>query len=147
MVKLIMPNNYSQVLPIEKIISVLSYISFGIVGIIWLITAGLLKKRLRYFLMYNIVQSVVISVLYAFFNLLLDTIFKLLALIPFLGMIIAKLNLFLTQPLIKIFFMSFSVIPLIITVLLIYIIVGVILGRIFYVPGLTSIINKAMKSY
>ena len=142
-----MPNNYSQVMPLEKIISVLSYISFGIAGIIWLITAGLLKKRLRYFLMYNIVQSVVISVFYAFFSLLLDTVFKLLAPIPFLGMIIAKLNLFLTQPLIKIFFLSFSVIPLIITLLLIYIIAGVILGRIFYVPGLTSIINKTMKSY
>ena len=142
-----MQHSNTNVSPIEKIISTASYLTFGMVGMVWLIVAYLLKKQLRYFLMYNIAQSMLISILFAIINIALGVIFRILAIIPFLGIIAAKLNLLISAPIIRTPFMSFPIIPLIVTLLLIYIIAGIIVGRIFYVPLLSNIMNKAMSSY
>ena len=136
-----------NVSPIEKIISTASYLTFGMVGMVWLIISYLLKKQLRYFLMYNIAQSMLISILFAIINIALGVIFRIFAIVPFLGIVAAKINLLISTPVIRMPFMSFSVIPLIVTLLLIYIVAGIIVGRIFYVPLLSNIMNKAMSSY
>ena len=142
-----MPYNYQKVLPIEKILSILSYLTMGIVGLIWIIFANLSKNRVKYFLFYNIIQSIVISVLLAVFNLTVDIILSLLAKIPYLDWIAAILNIILTFEIVKIFNMSFTIIGFIVMLLIVYIIIGVILGRIFYIPYLTNIIQKAVKKY
>ena len=142
-----MQPSYNKVLPIEKIISILSYLSMGIIGVIWLIIAYFLKKNLKYFLMYNIAQSMLISILCAIFFCLINLILNIVALVPFLAFISAIINLFMSVKVLFILGMSFSVFQIFLTVLLIYIIVGILLGRIFYVPLLSNIMNKAMKSY
>ncbi len=137
----------SSVSPLEKIVSVLSYLSMGIFGIIFIIISYILKKNLRYFLMYNLAQSMLISILLAIFSLLIKLIIMILSFIPFINMIAVKLNLFLSKIIISLPGMSFNIIQFIVFLLILYIITGVITGRIFYVPVLTNLMNKAMKSY
>ncbi len=142
-----MQHNYNHITPIEKIISILSYVTMGIAGVIWIIIAYVLKKKLTYFLMYNVAQSMLISILYAIFVILLGIIVKITYFIPFLIVIGTVINDFLSKKIVTLLWMSFSVSQLLVAILLAYIIIGVIVGRIFYVPVLSNLMNKAMKSY
>ena len=141
-----MNSNY-KVLPIEKIISLLSYFTMGIVGLIWSIIAFATKKQMRFFLKYNIIQSIFISIVLAVFKLVLDIILSILALIPFLTSAIATINWFISIKVISIFYFSFSIFELLIYLLLIYISIGILIGKIFYIPVLSNIINKTIKHY
>ncbi len=140
-------NNF--VSPIEKIISVLSYITMGIAGLLWFILAYFLKKKLRYFLMYNITQSMTLAIILAIFKLLTDIILSLIAKIPFLDFIVAVFNIIISFKLIRIssIGLSFTIFEIFLFILLSYIIFGIILGRIFYIPYLSDFMKKVMKTY
>ncbi len=144
-----MQHNTVKVLSIEKIISVLSYFTMGIIGLVWLLIAHFAKKKLRYFLMYNIIQSMVIAILLAILKLTLNIIFSILALIPFINIITAKLNYIMSVRILilPIFNLSFNIIEIIIHLILLYIIIGIIMGKIFFIPYLTNFISKLLKSY
>lgn len=138
---------HSQISPIEKIISITSYFTTGIVGLVWVIIAYILKKKIRFFLMYNIVQSMVIGIFLAIFSLIFNILFSIFAIIPFLGTLAAKINYYLSIKIISIFSLSFNIIELFLTIFLVYISIGVIMNRIFYIPILTGIIKSVMKKY
>ena len=144
-----MQHNSIKVSPIEKIISILSYFTMGIIGLVLLLIAHFAKKKIRYFLMYNIIQSMVIAILLAILKLTLNIIFSILALIPFINIITAKLNYIMSVRILilPIFNLSFNIIEIIIHLILLYIIFGVRMGRIFFVPYLTNFISKLLKSY
>lgn len=135
--------------PIEKIISVLSYVTMGIAGLLWLILAYFLKKKLRYFLMYNIAQSMIIAIILAIFKLLTDIILSLIAKISFLDFIMAIFNLVISFKIIRISNsgISFTILELLLLMLLGYIIFGILFGRIFYIPYLSDFMKKVMKTY
>lgn len=137
----------STITPIEKIISVLSYISLGIIGLIVMLIAYSQKKRLRAFLNYNVVQSVVIGVFLAIFKCVFDLVLTIFSKIAFLDFIAAIINFLFSYKIIRIYALnlSFSVPEIFVYILLIYIITGVILGRIFYIPILSDFISKALK--
>ena len=144
-----MQHNSIKVSPIEKIISILSYFTMGIIGLVLLLIAHFAKKKIRYFLMYNIIQSMVIAILLAILKLTLNIIFSILALIPFINIITAKLNYIMSVRILilPIFNLSFNIIEIIIHLILLYIIFGIIMGKIFFVPYLTNFISKLLKSY
>lgn len=142
----------NYVSPMEKILSVLSYMTMGMIGLLWIILAYYLKRKLKYFLMYNITQSMLISVLLAVINISFAILGAIIAKIKFLDFIIALLNLILTYKIITFYIpfggeMSFSIFQLFVTLTVFYIIAGVCLGRIFYVPFLSKLMNKVMKNY
>lgn len=141
-----MYNSY-KIQPVEKIISLLSYFSMGMVGFIWLIIAFRLKKQLRYFLRYNIIQSIIISIIFAVIKLITDILLSILVLIPSLDRIIATINWFLSIKVISIFYLSFNIFQLLLFILLSYISIGLLLGKIFYIPILSNIMNKVVKNY
>lgn len=142
-------HNSAKILPIEKIISVLSYLSMGIVGLIWFFIAYYRKQKLKFFLMYNIAQSMVISIFLALIHLGLDIILSILAKIPFVDFIAAIIYYVFNFKILRIYFLNLSfTIPELLVVLLIgYIIIGIIPGRIFYIPFLTDLMSKTMKNY
>ncbi len=144
-----MLSNSYNVKPFEKIISILSYLSMGLIGLIFLIISYITKKRLKFFLMYNITQSIIISVILAIFKLIIDIVLSITALIPFLDFIVAVINIILTFKVltIPILHLSFSIFEILVTILLMYIVFGVCLGKIFYIPKLTDFMNKILKSY
>ena len=122
----------------------------GIVGLIWFIIAYIKNYKLKYFLLYNIIQSMVISILLTLCKLLMDLILSIFAKIPFLDYIVAKLYYsVISFKIIRIYSLniSFTIFELLLFLLLIYIIFGIFLGRIFYIPVLTDFMNKAMKNY
>ena len=80
-----------KIYPIEKIISVLSYFTTGIVGFIWFMIAYFNKTKVKPFLMYNIVQSVLIGIFLAIFNLATQLILLIFSKIKYLDYIAAKL--------------------------------------------------------
>ncbi len=144
-----MQHSNTKVSPIEKIISTLSYLTMGIIGLVWLLIAHYSKKKLRYFLMYNIVQSMIIAIFLAIFKLAINILFSILSIIPLINIITAKLNYIISVRIliIPIFNLSFNIIEIIIHLILIYIIIGILMGKIFFIPYLTNIINKLLKSY
>ena len=144
-----MPHSNNIISPIEKIISVLSYVTMGIAGLLWLILAYFLKKKLRYFLMYNIAQSMIIAIILAIFKLLTDIILSLIAKISFLDFIMAIFNLVISFKIIRISNsgISFTILELLLLMFLGYIIFGILFGRIFYIPYLSDFMKKVMKTY
>mgnify|MGYP005766697441 CR=1 FL=1 len=142
-------HNSTKILPIEKIISVLSYISMGIAGLIWIIIAYFRKQNLRFFLMYNIAQSMVISIFLALIKIGLDIILSVIAKIPFVDYIAAVIYFLLSFKVIRIYGLniSFTLLELLVILLIGYIITGVVLGRIFYIPFLTDLMNRTMRHY
>ena len=62
-----MNNNNSQPLPMEKIVSVLSYLTCGFVGFLFILIVFFSKLNLRPFLKFHIYQSLFLSLLYAVF--------------------------------------------------------------------------------
>ena len=131
-----MQHNGLKVNLLEKIISILSYMTMGIVGLIWIIIAYANKKSLKYFLMYNISQSMVIAILLAILKLVLDIVLSILAVIPFLSYITAIFNYIISIKIIRIYGLglSFTLFELLVFILLSYIIAGIFIGRIFYIP-------------
>ena len=144
-----MSHKQTNISPIEKIISILSYLTMGIIGFVWILIAHFSGKKLRYFLMYNIVQSMIISIFLAIFRLILNIIFSIMAIIPILNIIAAKINYLISVRIlfIPILKLSFNIIEIIIYLLLIYILIGIFIGKIFYVPYLSKLICKLLKSY
>ena len=136
-----------HVSPIEKIISVLSYLTMGIIGLLWFLIAYFMKKRLRYFLMYNIVQSMIISVFLAILSLAVNILLSVLTKIPFIDVIVVKFSLLMQVKIIRLFNLAFSFPELILYAVILYIIAGILLGRIFYIPYLTNLMTKTMKNY
>lgn len=121
----------------------------GIIGLVWVIIAFVNKKSLRYFLMYNVSQSMVIAIILAIIKLLLDLIIPILWIIPIISYIATFLNFLVSVKVVTLHFLgvSFTIFELFVFLLLTYIILGVIAGRNFYVPVLTKIMQKAMKNY
>lgn len=144
---ILMSYNINSIKPIEKIISIASYLSMGIIGLVWFIIAKILGKDLKYFLKYNITQSMVIAILLAIIKITLNIVTPILWMIPIINYIASFLNQIFSVKTIRLYFigLSFTLFELLIFILLIYICIGVIVGRIFYIPILTKLINKAMR--
>ncbi len=138
----------SKIYLIEKIISVLTYITMGLAGLIWLMIAYFNKKKLKFFLMYNIVQSMIISIFCVAIKLIVDIILEIFARIPFLDFVAAIIYYVISFKIIRLSSgLSFTFFQLILTILLGYIIAGIFMGRIFYIPVLSRFMNKTMQNY
>jgi len=119
----------------------------GIAGIIWITAAFLFKKKLKPFLMFHAVQSIVIVIFLAVLNIIVRLMILISDFMPqFLKIILQFIINFLTGRFF-IFGMPFNVINAAVLLLFIYISLGAALGRIFYVPVLANIMKRLMRSY
>lgn len=141
--------NTTKVLPIEKIISILSYFTMGIVGVVWLIVAHFLKRKLRYFLLFNVVQSMLIAIILAILKLCLESIFYIFAKIPVLDVIAALINFIISVKLIRLSWLglSFTMIEFFVFALILYVSIGIFLGKIFKIPFISTIVQRAVSQY
>ncbi|MBQ7127058.1 hypothetical protein IJO12_08225 [bacterium] len=121
----------SNPFPIEKILSALSYITAGGVGFVWLIIAAVTKKIVRPFLMYHIMQSIFISILF----FLLQVFFELLEKIPLLNLIPYLLNMPIN------FVLELSLMQLCTTAIILYATITSFIGYYTYIPWISDIIN------
>lgn len=138
-------NPKPKILISEKVLSVLSYLTFGIVGFLWIFLANIKKKKIKYFLSYHIYQSIFIAVLLTLINYLFSTLFFICSKIPFIGIVSATINYYLSVKIISIFGFQSTLVYLAVMFLKIYLIVGVIMGRYLYIPFVTKTMNYFMQ--
>ncbi|MBQ6515904.1 hypothetical protein IJI31_01860 [bacterium] len=123
---------------IERIIAPLSYISMGLIGFVWLILATFSKyKGVRPFLRYHIFQSIFLSIAYFLLCKLLGLLLGILSLIPFVNVLVLRINFYLNMPLI----FSYSAIQILCYTVIFYLVVTSFQGKYSYLPWVSNIID------
>lgn len=124
----------------ERIIASGSYLTLGTIGFIWfLISILLIKKPMSKYLTCNLVQSFVLSILYAIVTLAYSIFIGLLTSIPFIGTLFLKLHIFLFATPI---FNTMNFINYLILLFLCYLSFIALFGKLPYVPYITDIAKK-----
>lgn len=118
---------------IERLLSTASYLSAGFVGFIWMIIAALLKKQIRPFLMYHIMQSIFLSIALFLISQLAGLVYVILYKIPIINAIPYLLNM----PLIG----GLSVIQAFTTTIILYLAITSAMGLYSYLPWISDIIK------
>ena len=121
--------------PIEKILSVGTYLTAGGVGFVWLIIAAFLKKRVTSFLMYHIMQSIFISILFFLASVLGNLVFVILYKIP----LINTIPYFINMPLPLLF--NLSLVQAFTTTVILYLAISSGMGYYSYLPWVSNIIK------
>ena len=124
-----------QIYPIEKIISAASYLTAGGAGFIWLIIAAILKKHVTPFLLYHILQSIFLSILYFLLASFAELIYVILYRIPLINAIPYILNMPLP------FLFNLSIIQGFTTAVILYLAITSFMGIYSYIPWVSDIIN------
>ncbi len=139
-----MNQNSTVIYPIEKIVSVLSYYTWGFAGLIYLIIALIRKQGLRPFLRYHVFMSIFLSILiFIVSNVLMFTI-DILGYIPYIKAIVFSITLLFLKP-ITFLGLSFSFVTLFIYGLLTYLAVGAVMGKYSYLPWVSKIISYNLR--
>lgn len=121
----------------ERLIAAGSYLTLGLVGMVWfLLSFILLKKPMSRFLTCNIVQSFVISILYAIISLCYTIFIGILVNLPWVGRLLYRMHVFLFETPI---YNTLSFINFFILIFLCYLSVFALLGKLAYVPFVTDI--------
>ena len=66
---------------IERIVAAASYLTMGMAGFIWLLITLFTKARLKPFLLYHIVQSIMISLIFVILSMFLGWVSNILSFI------------------------------------------------------------------
>ncbi len=123
----------------DRVVSVLSYYTFGIFSIIWIIFANVTKKRISPFLSFNLYQSIFVSVCLAVVSLIYSIAINFISVIPFVGNLAKSFDLFFNQtPL----YFTFSISGLLVTILATYLAIMSLLGKKPYLPVISDIITS-----
>ena len=120
---------------IERLISAVTYLSAGGVGFLWLLIAALLKKQVTKFVMYHVMQSIFISILFyllsVFANFILIIVYK----IPIINIVPYLFNMPIAM------FFNLSIIQLFTTLIILYLSITAALGYYSYLPWISDIIS------
>lgn len=138
------PNN-QVIYPIEKIVAVLSYYTFGFAGVIYLIIALIQKQGLRSFLRYHVFMSIFISILIYIVSIALIFVIDILGYIPFIRAVVFSITVMCQSVLFSIGSFQFSFTTLLITGLLTYLAGGAVMGKYTYLPWVSEVINYNLK--
>ena len=122
--------------PIERILSAATYLTAGGVGFVWFIIAALTKKMVRPFLMYHILQSIFISILFFLISILGELVYVILYRIPFINSIPYLINLPLP------FLFNLSIIQTFTTTIILYLAITAGMGYYSYLPWVSDIIKQ-----
>lgn len=140
-----MQQNNPVIYPIEKIVAVLSYYTFGFAGLIYLIIAVVKKQSLRSFLRYHVFMSIFLSIAIFIISQALILVINILGFIPFIKIVLISITVFFTRIIVSFLGMNFSIITLCITALLTYLAVGAMMGKYTYLPWVSEIISYNMR--
>ncbi len=126
---------YNKPFLIERLLSAGSYLTAGGVGFCWLILAMLLRKQVRPFLMYHIMQSIFVSILFFLVSVFANFLFIIIAKIPLLNVIPYLINMPLS------FALGFSLVQLFTTTIILYLAITSFLGYYSYLPWVSEVIK------
>lgn len=124
-----------QIYPIERIISAASYLTAGGAGFVWLLVAAVLKKHVTPFLMYHILQSIFLSIVYFLITVFAELIYVILYRIP----VINAIPYYINMPIPYLF--GLSIIQGFTTLVIFYLAITSFMGLYSYIPWVSEIIN------
>lgn len=129
--------NPNRPYPIEKIIAILSYLTGGFIGFLWIIIAVLTKNNLRLFLRYHVYQSIFLSLVFFIFSIFLRQLSYLLSYIPIIKNFVGQIQYFLSVGVIY----HYSIIDIFILLVILSLIIGVLRNQYSYIPWVSDVIK------
>lgn len=131
----------------ERIVSALSYLTVGWIGLIYFIILYFAKKQTTYFLRYNVFQSIFISLLYFVLSMAFGLIANLLLHIPYVNYLVSQILFFFNKPVLQIPLLndSFSVIQVLTIGLTLYLAIMAVLGKYPRIYKISSIIDRSAR--
>lgn len=127
---------------IECLIAAVNYITFGLVGFIWLILNAIRGGRLTSFLQYHIFQSFFLVMFYWLLSVFISLIAQILSFIPFINMLILKLLFYFNTPF---FFGHYSIVSGSVSLIILYLVFTSIQGQLSYLPWVSDIIKRMVR--
>ena len=128
-----------NILLIDRIVSALVYFTFGMFGIVWLIFANVTQKRISSFLMFNIYQSIFVSICLCIFSYIYNIAANLMMAIPFIKKFVVAFDIFFNRtPL----YYTFTLSGFIITILVSYLVIMSLMARKPKLPVISDIVSK-----
>ncbi|MBQ8460416.1 hypothetical protein IJ541_10000 [bacterium] len=125
----------------DRVISVISYLTAGWGGVVFCVLMYFGKKKMSYFVKYNIFQSIFLSLIYFCIAMLFDIILKILSVIPFLNYFVAQIAFLLNRP----FLGEYSILQTLISGLVLYLVVFSLVGKYPKIYGIAPIIERAAR--
>ena len=122
----------------DRMVSSVSYLTMGMFSIIWLVFVNLTNRRMTPFVVFNLYQAIVLSVMIAVLTLLYQIAVNILIVVPFLNILVKKFDIFFNQT--PIYF-GCTISGFIMAVLILYLIILCIIGRRPYIPYISNIVN------
>ena len=134
-----MRSNGVRVQIMERIISALSYLTFGMAGVVWIIVSYIVKNRMSAFCSYNVYQSIFFAIFIYILSLFCSIVAGLLGAVPFLGGLINDFVMFFTQT--PVYF-GYTLWGLIVFAIVCYLALFSLLGRYPYLPFISDVIGS-----
>lgn len=125
----------------DRIISVISYVTAGWVGLIYMVILYFVGKPASLFLRYNIFQSIFISFFYFLLCMIFGFISNILLQIPLINALVSWFILLFNRPVI----FEYSAIQSFVMGLFIYMTVMALMGKIPRVYWVSRIIDKSVR--
>ncbi len=125
----------------DRIISVISYVTAGWAGLIYMVILYFVGKPTSLFLRYNIFQSIFISFFYFLLCMIFGFISNILLQIPLINALVSWFILLFNRPII----FEYSAIQALVTGLFIYMSVVALLGKMPRVYWVSRIIDKSVR--
>lgn len=125
----------------DRIISVISYVTAGWVGLIYMVILYFVRKPASLFLRYNIFQSIFISFFYFLLCMIFGFISNILLQIPFINALVSWFILLFNRPVI----FEYSAIQSFVMGLFIYMTVMALMGKMPRVYWVSRIIDKSVR--
>ena len=126
----------SNIYPIERIVSALTYLTAGFAGAVWLVVAAIMGKSVTLFLRYHIFQSIFLSLAYFVITTLLGYLYFIIVHIPLVNLIPLYLNTPISM------FMGYSVLQVFTTGVMLYLAITSFMGMLSYFPWVSDIIKE-----
>ena len=109
----------------DRVISALSYLSAGWIGLIYMVVLYFARKGSSKFLRFNVYQSIFISFAVFVIGMIYTLFFDLLTHIPFIQIIVSWIDLFLRKPT----FGNYSILQALVVIYLAYVVIWSLLGK------------------
>ena len=133
-------NQLNTINPMERLIAAASYLTAGMAGFLWLILAAFLKKRVKNFLLFHIMQAIFLSIGYFLIIELYKLVFVIIVKIPLINSIFIFMNGVIFNPLPL--FWGMSLMQVCTSALILYLAVTSFMGLYSYIPCVSDIIKR-----
>lgn len=123
----------------DRLISVATYLTYGMVGFVWLLASFFLKADISHFQRYHIYQSLFFTLTLWLASTVLGICFSALGALPLLREVVLNTLMFFTQT--PIYF-GFTLVHFVLLVFLAYLSIGALLGKYSYLPFISDVIGQ-----